>query len=95
MTYFPATVRRFSEPSRVRSSSHHEGEFRGALRNAMASGMLVFGFFNLYLLKLIGVTTAPGWDVAATGIIPSDPRQFFLEASRKNTRTTRCAAGGC
>jgi hypothetical protein len=44
---------------------------RAAAYWALASiaGMTISGFFHLYLLSLVGVTTTHGWDVAATGII--------------------------
>jgi hypothetical protein len=36
---------------------------------ASIAGMAVSGYFHVYLLRLVGVATTHGWDLAATGII--------------------------
>ncbi len=60
---------------------------------ASIAGMLVSGFFHLYLLKLIGVTTTLGWDVAATGVIVGSGTKPVHDLITKASSSSSAASG--
>jgi hypothetical protein len=61
---------------------------------ATIAGMLVSGFFHLYLLKLIGVTTTHGWDVVATGLIIGSGTKPLHDLISKITKSSTDSESG-
>lgn len=61
---------------------------------ATIAGMLVSGFFHLYLLKLIGVSTTHGWDVVATGLIIGSGTKPLHDLITKITKSSSASESG-